>query len=205
MPLNPKISEIVSNLKPETISKERKQKLQIFIDYLQSKTDKNEAIRLNFICSHNSRRSHLSQIWAKTLAHHFKLKNVTCYSGGTEATAVYKSVIKSLEIQGFQIKKLSEAANSIYQIKYDADETPIIAFSKKYNDGFNPKSKFAAVMSCSDADENCPLVLGAEARIPFTFKDPKVSDNTSQELEKYQEKSLEIATELFYTFSEIKH
>lgn len=205
MSLNPKISEIVSNLKPDTISKERKQKLQVFIDFLQTKTDKNEAIRLNFICTHNSRRSHLTQIWAQTLAHHFKLKNVACYSGGTEATAVYKSVIKSLEIQGFQIKKLSEVTNSVYQIKYDADQAAIIAFSKKYNDDFNPKSNFAAVMTCSDADQNCPLVLGAEARIPFTFEDPKVSDNTPKELEKYQEKSLEIATELFYIFSEIKY
>ena len=47
------------------------------------------------------------------------------------------------------------------------------------------------------------LLLGAEKRIPITFEDPKAFDNTPQQAEKYNERSLQIATELFYVFSQI--
>lgn len=204
MSINPKILETISNLEVNSISAERKNLLQDFTNYLQDKIDKKEAIRLNFICTHNSRRSHLTQIWAQSLAAHFNLTNVNCYSGGTEATAMYKSAVSCLQSQGFEIKKLSESKNPVYQIKYDENEAPIIAFSKKYDDSFNPKSGYAAVMTCSHADENCPLILGSEKRIPLTYEDPKAFDNTNQEAAKYLERSVQIATELYYIFSQIK-
>lgn len=204
MSINPKILETISNLEVKSISAERKNLLQDFTNYLQDKIDKKEAIRLNFICTHNSRRSHLTQIWAQSLAAHFNLTNVNCYSGGTEATAMYKSAVSCLQSQGFEIKKLSESKNPVYQIKYDENEAPIIAFSKKYDDSFNPKSGYAAVMTCSHADENCPLILGSEKRIPLTYEDPKAFDNTDLEAAKYLERSVQIATELYYIFSQIK-
>ena len=202
--LIPKIEELLSALKPERISTERKEILQPLIDYVQNKVDNQQEIRLNFICTHNSRRSHLSQVWAQTAASFFNINNVFCYSGGTEATALFPVVAKTLESSGFQIKTISEERNPVYSIKYSDNAHPIIGFSKAYDDSFNPQNEFAAIMTCSQADGGCPFIAGAEKRIPITFEDPKAFDNTPQQAEKYQERSLQIATEMVYVFSKIK-
>lgn len=199
-----KIEQVIKELNPTSILAERKEKLQPLIDFIQLKVSENKEIRINFICTHNSRRSHLSQVWAQTLAHYFKIKNVFCYSGGTEATALFPMVAKTLQNSGFQINTISKNDNPVYSIKYSDNEHPIIGFSKKLDDNFNPKSEFAAIMTCSQADGGCPFIAGAEKRIPITFEDPKVFDHTPQQAEKYNERSLQIATELFYVFSQIK-
>lgn len=197
------IENFIQKLDPKTISEERKAILKPLTDFIQSKVSKGQEIRINFICTHNSRRSHLSQVWAQTIAYHFNIKNVFCYSGGTESTALFPMIATTFQNTGFEIKKLSEGNNPIYSIKFADNEHPIIGFSKTLDDSFNPKSEFAAVMTCSQADGGCPFIAGAEKRIPITFEDPKVFDNTPQQAEKYNERSLQIATELFYVFSQI--
>ncbi|GGF62220.1 arsenate-mycothiol transferase ArsC [Wenyingzhuangia marina] len=199
-----KIKETIKGLQPENITNERKETLQPLIDFIQYKVEQNQEISINFICTHNSRRSHLSQVWAQATAAYFNIKNVFCYSGGTENTALFPKVAETLENNGFQIKKISETDNPIYSIKYAANQHPIIGFSKKLDDTFNPEGAFAAVMTCSQADGGCPLIAGAEKRIPITFEDPKAFDNTPQQAEKYNERSLQIATEMLYVFSQIK-
>lgn len=194
----------ISKLSTANISEERKEILQPLADYIQHKADTQQAVRINFICTHNSRRSHLSQVWAQTMAFYFKVKNVQCYSGGTESTALFPVVAQTLKNTGFQIETISEGKNPIYSIKYAENEPPVIGFSKKLDDDFNPKSEFAAVMTCSQADGGCPFIPGAEKRFPITFDDPKAFDNTPQQAEKYQERSLQIATELLYVFAQIK-
>ncbi len=198
------IEKIIKSLNPETITVERKTILQPLVDFIQLKNTNNEAIRINFICTHNSRRSHLSQVWAQTMAAYFNIKNVLCYSGGTEATALFPVVAKTLENTGFEVVAISDGKNPIYAIKYAENEHPIVGFSKKYDDVFNPVSGFAAVMTCSQADGGCPFIAGAEKRIPITFDDPKAFDGTPLQAEKYNERSLQIATELFYVFYQIK-
>jgi arsenate reductase len=200
----PAIAEVITSLNFESISAERKITLQPLIDFIQDKVNNHQEIRLNFICTHNSRRSHLSQVWAQTAAAHYEVKNVFCYSGGTEATALFPVVAKTLVKQGFQIKIIAEGSNPIFAIKYSDNDAPVIAFSKTFDDTFNPKSDFAAILTCSSADEDCPFIAGAEKRIPITFEDPKAFDNTPQQAEKYEERSVQIATELFYVFSQIK-
>ena len=197
------IGNLIKELNPETISSERKAVLQPLTDFIQSKVSRNQEIRINFICTHNSRRSHLSQVWAQTMANYFNIKNVFCYSGGTEATALFPMVAETLQNSGFQINTISKNDNPVYSIKYADNEHPIIGFSKKLDDDFNPKSEFAAIMTCDSANEACPFVPGAEKRIPITFEDPKAFDNTPQQAEKYKERSLQIATEMFYVFSQI--
>ena len=202
--LYPKIESQIKALDVSTISAERKNVVQPLIDYIQLKVDNNDIINLNFICTHNSRRSHLSQVWAQTIAVYFNLKNVFCYSGGTEATALFPVAAETLKNTGFKIKKLSNEANPAYSIKYAENAHPIIGFSKTFDAEFNPTSEFAAIMTCSSADKGCPLIVGAENRIPITYKDPKAFDNTPLQLEKYSERSLQIATEMKYVFSNIK-
>ena len=200
----PKIKSTIEQLSFDTISEERKQVLAPLVQFIQSKTNSGLAIRLNFICTHNSRRSHLSQVWAQTAAAYYNIKNVFCYSGGTEATALFPKVAETLVNTGFEVKIISEGDNPIYAIKYNTNDHPVIGFSKSYEDDFNPQSEFAAILTCSQADGGCPFIAGAEKRIPITFDDPKAFDNTPLQTEKYQERSIQIATEFLYVFSQIK-
>lgn len=198
------IQQTIKGLDESGLSKGRKSIVQPLINYIQDKVNRKETIRLNFICTHNSRRSHLSQVWAQTMASYFNIKNVYCYSGGTEATALFPKVAKTLQNVGFKILKISEGKNPVYTIKNSDNGNPIIGFSKIFDSDFNPKSSYAAIMTCSHAEENCPFIAGAEKRIPITYEDPKAFDNTPQQAEKYLERSMQIANEMFYVFSKIK-
>lgn len=198
------LGNTVSNFTFDAITADRKRLLQPLIDYVQKKHSSQKEIRLNLICTHNSRRSHLSQVWAQTAAIYYGIMDVFCYSGGTETTALFPIVAETLRQSGFKIKVIAEGINPIYAIKYSDNEHPVIGFSKTYDNEFNPSSEFAAILTCSQADGSCPFISGAEIRIPITFDDPKEFDNTVQQAEKYQERSLQIATEMFYIFSQIK-
>ncbi|WP_231372742.1 low molecular weight phosphatase family protein [Aureivirga sp. CE67] len=202
--MNVEIKNLIDSLNTSEVPNERKEILQPLVEYIQEKKDKNETIRLNFICTHNSRRSHLSQIWAQAISFYYEIKNVYSYSGGTEATALFPKVAETLQKNGFEMMYLSEGENPIYAFKYAQNEAPIIGFSKEYFSEFNPKSNFAAIMTCSQADGGCPFIAGAEKRVPITYEDPKLFDGTEQQDEKYLERSLEIATELKFVFSQIK-
>lgn len=200
-----KLSETIKQLHFEELgNEERKSILQPLVEYIQQKVNNKQDINLNFICTHNSRRSHFSQIWAQVASEYFKIQNVYCYSGGTEETALFPKVIETLSNQGFNIFKIADGVNPVYAVKYGENILPIIGFSKKYENPFNPTSEFAAIMTCSQADGGCPFIAGAEKRVPITFEDPKVSDNTPEQTQVYLEKSLQIATEMFYIFSQIK-
>ncbi|WP_299668697.1 protein-tyrosine-phosphatase [uncultured Polaribacter sp.] len=201
--MHQKIKETIANLEVGKITADRKGILQPLIQFIQEKRNIGAPIQLNFICTHNSRRSHLTQIWAQTMAAYFKVRDVQCYSGGTATTAMFPKVVETLKGSGFEIYKISEAKNPIYAIHFDDNSHPIIGFSKKYDDEFNPKSAFAAVMTCSQADDGCPFILGAEKRIPITYEDPKLFDGKENQSEKYKERSLQIASEMFYVFSQI--
>ncbi len=198
------LSKTIAIVKEIPVSIERKAVLQPLIDYIQNKVNHQEEIRLNFICTHNSRRSHLSQIWAQTMAFHFQIQNVFCYSGGTEAIAMFPKVEETLTNQGFDIQKISDSENPVYEVKFDDNQYPIICFSKTYFDDFNPKNNFGAIMTCNNADEGCPMVLGAEARFPIKYDDPKAFDGKPEMNEKYTERSLQIASEMYFVFSRIK-
>ncbi|MDX1903731.1 MAG: hypothetical protein SFU27_06185 [Thermonemataceae bacterium] len=139
------------------------------------------------------------------MAFHFGIKNIFCYSGGTEATAMFPKVAEILANQGFHIQKLSETENPVYAVKFSENENPVICFSKIYNNDFNPKNNFGAIMTCNNADENCPIVFGAETRFPVKYDDPKAFDGTALQTQKYTERSLEIAQEMWWVFSSIRN
>jgi arsenate reductase len=199
------IETVIASLQVDTITEDRKLILQPLIDFIKDKVTQEKEIRINFICTHNSRRSHLTQIWAQTMAVYFNLQTVKTYSGGTEATAMFPKVAETLINMGFKIDKIATQENPIYSIKFNDNSHPIIGFSKKYDDDFNPKTAYAAVMTCSQADKGCPFVAGTEKRITITYEDPKLFDGKENQSEKYTERSLQIATEMFYVFSKVKN
>ena len=185
----------------QNIASSRKVLLTEIIDYIKSKIDNNQEINLNFICTHNSRRSQLSQVWAKVASVYYGIE-INSYSGGVEVTAFNERAIDSLVRSGFSVL-FENSINPKYEISYAENENSIIAFSKLFDDDFNKADYFAAIMTCSDADENCPYIPKAEKRIPLRYDDPKSYDDTPIESEKYDERSLQIASEIFYIFSQI--
>ena len=187
-----------------TISVERKLILEQITQYISEKKSINKPINLVYICTHNSRRSHFGQIWAKVAANYYSIDNVKTFSGGTEATAFNINAINAINRICFYIEKKNDNINPIYYIYYDKNETPITCFSKVYIDDENPKSEIAAIMTCSDAEENCPFIPGVELRIGTTYDDPKAFDNTTLQDAKYDERCKQIAIETFYIFSKIK-
>jgi arsenate reductase (thioredoxin) len=187
----------------DRIQEDRKTSLMRMATFVATKQKEGKDANLILICTHNSRRSHLSQVWAQVAAFHYGIKNVYTYSGGTEATALFPSAAKAMEKAGLQVKALSEGNNPLYSIKYEANQHPVIGFSKTYDDVFNPQSGFAAIMTCSHADANCPFIPSAEQRISLPFEDPKAFDGTPQQEAKYDERCRDIAREVFYAFSKV--
>ncbi len=185
------------------IPSDRKKALQVLIHYIQSKVDQGEEVNLNFICTHNSRRSQFSQIWAETAADLHSIP-ANCYSGGVEVTAFNERAVNSLKRSGYRISSKENGSNPVYFLFYSDDSEPIVAFSKVYDDPINKASRFAAVMTCDHADENCPFIPGTEQRIPVRYEDPKAFDDTEVEAEKYDGRSMQIASEMLFVFSQIK-
>jgi arsenate reductase len=203
--LLPSLSPTVEKLTKEfdLIPNERKELLQQLVKFVENKVKAGQPVYLNFICTHNSRRSHLSQLWAQAAAHYYKVPNVFCYSGGTEATAFNPRAVKAMQEAGFSITMTKEGENPLYEVRFADGAEPVLAFSKKYDDPFNHNKDFAAIMTCSHADENCPLVLGASGRIALTYNDPKDFDGTPLEAAKYTERVHEIGREILFTLSEV--
>lgn len=185
------------------ISNERKVLLNQFAEFISNKLKEEKEINLTFICTHNSRRSHISQIWAQAAAEYYGIPNIKCYSGGTEATAFNPRAVKALTKAGFQVEKKNDTDNPVYLVYYSDDKEPVECFSKVYSDEFNPQKDFAAIMTCSDADENCPVVFGAEARYPIRYDDPKEFDGTALEEAKYDERVEQIGREMLFLFSKV--
>lgn len=195
------IQEITSEF--DKISDERKISLNQLSSFIEQQLAEKSKADLILICTHNSRRSHLAQVWAQVAAYYYNNQNVNAYSGGTEATAMFPMAAKALEKSGLQIQKLVNAENPIYSIKFHPDEPAIIGFSKTYDHFFNVQSGFAAVMTCSHADANCPFIPTASKRISLPYDDPKDFDGTPEQEQKYDERCREIAREMFYVFSKI--
>lgn len=187
----------------DSITTERKILLEKISAYIQFKRQEHKPIQLVYICTHNSRRSHFGQIWAQVAAYYYNIKNVLTFSGGTETTSFNINAINAIKRVGFRIEKTTNSVNPIYQLYFDENEKSMSCFSKVYHDDANPKHEFAAIMTCSDAEENCPFIAGAELRIGTTYDDPKVFDNTALQDIKYNERCKQIALETFYVFSKV--
>ena len=203
MTLYPKLLEFAEKLIGTQLTDERKEILVPLIDYIQKSTDQNNNVNLNFICTHNSRRSQFSQIWAQVAAHYYGI-HANCFSGGVEETAFNERAVASLKRVGFRINSLGEK-NPKYSVAFAPEVKSLSMFSKMYNDPTNLSNDFGAVMTCSHADENCPVINGAQKRIQLLYEDPKEFDDTVIEANKYDERSEQIATELFHVFSQINN
>ena len=203
--LNPKVvSYITSALKElDQIPPDRRKLLEKVALYVQSRIAAGQEAKLTFICTHNSRRSHLSQVWAQTAACYYGIPSTRTYSGGIEVTACNPRTASALERAGFEIKQTGEGKNPVYEINYAQSQPPIKAFSKLYGDSPNPSSDFCAIMNCDHADKNCPAVKGCSMRVPLLYEDPKKFDDTPREAAGYDERGRQICREMLYLFSKV--
>lgn len=197
-----KLETTIKDLKQgfDEIPSIRKKTLGEVADFIKQEQEENENVKLNFICTHNSRRSHLAQIWTQTAAAHYDINDMETYSGGTEATAFNPRAVAAIERAGFKVEHPG-GVNPKYKIYFADDAEPMTCFSKTFDDPANPTENFAAIMTCSDADENCPFVPGTKFRTSVTYHDPKESDGTDKEKETYDERCRQIGIEMFYMMS----
>jgi len=204
--MNKDLKKYISNVSKEfdLISAERKKTLIELGDFIVEDKLKNNKVTLTFICTSNSRRSHLSQVWMQTAAIYYGIDNVFTFSGGTEATEVNKRAIKALERAGFEVSRAGNEYNKPYSVTLGSGAGNWMIYSKKYDNTQNPKSDFIAVMVCSEADKSCPIVPGANGRIGLPYDDPKYFDNTPSEELKYDETCRLIARELLFVADYVK-
>ncbi|MBL7798757.1 MAG: protein-tyrosine-phosphatase [Saprospiraceae bacterium] len=197
--LFPKIADYLSAL-PTDIPTDRRALLDPLAEYISRKRAAGEVVRLIFICTHNSRRSHFGQVWAQVAALYFGIGPVECYSGGMETTACNPRTVAALERAGIRVKQITTGENPVLLLQYADGVNPLAAFSKVYNQAPNPTQGFAAVMTCSQAEENCPYVAGAEKRFSITYDDPKIADGTPEEEAVYDARCRQVAAEMAYVF-----
>ncbi|MBL8815911.1 MAG: protein-tyrosine-phosphatase [Planctomyces sp.] len=216
--LFPEIEQYVARRSGEfdRIPEHRRKTLEELAAVVKSRVSRGETATLTFICTHNSRRSHFAQIWARIAAVHYGVKPVETYSGGTEATAMNPRTIAALKRSGIKVstveesdieKSIAEKAskNPHYSVAFSDEEMPLDCYSKVFNQSPNPSTGFIAIMTCSQADRACPVVDGCEHRVSVPFEDPKVADGTAIEAAAYDERCAQIATEMLYMMSRVSN
>ena len=200
--LRPYVNETAHEL--DKVAPERKEVLNEIARRITQQLDAGQPANLTFICTHNSRRSHMSQIWAQTAAYYYGLDGIHAYSGGTETTACNCRTVTAMRHAGFDIQDATTGENPVYLVRYASDRPVIRAYSKVYNSDDNPKTDFIALMTCSVADKSCPIVNGAIARFAIHYADPRVCDDLPTETAAYNERCQEIAHEMFWIMAEVK-
>ena len=201
----PTLVRTIESLMPNLagVPEERRDALDRIAAFVRERSASGAPTKLTFICTGNSRRSHLGQLWAAAAARYYGVAGVETYSGGTEPSAFNPRTIAALERAGFTVAKSDDATeNPHYSVRW-ADDAAVDAFSKRYDDATNPKEGFVAVMTCSEADQECPFVPGAALRISLPYEDPKIADGTPDEAARYDERSRQIATEMLYLFAKV--
>lgn len=198
--LYPELKSYCDNLESgfKAIPSDRKIDLEEIASYVVEMKNAHKPVNLLFVCTSNSRRSHMSQVWAQVASFYYNIDSVFTFSGGTEQTKVHPNTLEALRRTGIQIYSNNQGANPLQYVKVGDNINPWVMFSKKYSDSTNPQKNFAAMMVCSEADKGCPFVEGADMRIGLPFNDPKEFDYTSAMMEKYDERCKQIATEMFY-------
>lgn len=195
------IDELV--LRFDEIPDDRKLALERVAIFIAERMAAGEPIELTFICTHNSRRSHMAQIWAAVAAARYGVTGVETFSGGIETTAFNPCAVEAIKRAGFVVANPG-GENPHYRVGYSDDAPTIECFSKAYDDPFNPQRDFVAVMTCSQADRACPVVHGAALRVPVAYDDPKASDGTPEEASTYDARCRQIGAEMLYLFSRVR-
>lgn len=176
---------------------DRREELDRLAGWIRTRLRAGQPADVIFICTHNSRRSQMAQIWTAVLARRFGVTGIRAWSGGTVSTAFHPQAIRALERAGFRVVDPG-GSNPRYQIFPGEEDSPLVCWSKVYDDASQPSGDFAAVMVCSEAEKGCPYVPGASGRFSWPFDDPGEADGTPEEAAVYDARCREIAAECLY-------
>ena len=124
--------------------------------------------------------------------------------GGTEATAFDPRAVSAMVRAGFWVERQSKEANPVFLVHAGSELPPVRAFSKAYHDPSNPQHGFCAVLTCSSADRECPVIPSADRRVLVPYEDPKSADGTDREAEVYDERCREICREMVWLFARVE-
>ena len=199
-----KLKDLIEELSKSinSIISERREELDDIANLIVQHLREANKLDIIVVCTHNSRRSQLGEVWINTLAQYFDLNKIVAFSGGMEETAFNVRMVNALVDSGFDVNEIEGGENPRYNISnIELENHPL--YSKVYDDAMNPKSGFMAFMVCDHADENCPIVQGMKYRIPLRFKDPKEYDDTEYEQEAYSNKVMVIGREMYYLLSQV--
>lgn len=147
------------------------------------------------ICTHNSRRSQLAQVWLNELAATYQIA-VQAWSGGTEATAFNHRMVEALRRKGFDLQNTENGENPKYHIGHGKEGAQHLYFSKEYGQRPNPEADFIAVLVCASAEQRCPIVRGASSRHYLPYLDPGQADGTDDEELTYLNKVDQVGKEM---------
>ena len=176
-------------------------------------------VNLLFVCTHNSRRSQFAQLWAAFAMQQLKADRLRSYSCGTEATACNPRTVAALRRAGVTVTTDKEEENATadnphYRCSLTSENQKAVAssasgrdhvelFSKAFGHPSLPTENLVAMMCCDEADKNCPVVPGALLRVALHYRDPKIADGTPQEAAAYDERNLQIASEMLFLMRHI--
>lgn len=191
---------IALTMQYDGISSERKRVLEKIALCINEMKASGSEVNLLYVCTHNSRRSHFGQVAAALAAAFYGINDMHSFSAGTEVTAMNHNAVNALTALGCEVLKEGHSNNPNYRVSFGA-ETDIVCFSKMYNDTTIPKHNLIAIMTCTDAEQNCPFIPAARYRISTPYQDPKQSDGTGHEAQTYYERLTQILTETLYIFS----
>eukprot|EP00636_Phaeomonas_parva_P009609 CAMPEP_0118878430 /NCGR_PEP_ID=MMETSP1163-20130328/18334_1 /TAXON_ID=124430 /ORGANISM="Phaeomonas parva, Strain CCMP2877" /LENGTH=217 /DNA_ID=CAMNT_0006814255 /DNA_START=173 /DNA_END=826 /DNA_ORIENTATION=+ len=198
----------LKTLTPAPSAPERAEELGRLADYIAGKVAAGAPPKLNFICTHNSRRSHMGAIAAAGAGVAYSVPGLETFSGGTSATAFFPAAVAAVEKAGCGVSVVgyedAEQTNPTYEVDFGG-AAPMTCFSKVYDDFANPNADFAAILVCNSADAACPLVPGAEARFPIKYEDPKVSDDKGDEAQAaaYEGRFQQICEEMLWVMARV--
>ena len=187
-----------------TLEENRKSLLERIANTIaETYKSENGHVSVNFICTHNSRRSQLGQVWTFFASRYFDL-NITAFSGGTEVTAFHRNTVRTLKEVGFSfdIEEFSHQ-NPVYQVSFEGTKEFILGFSKTFDHSIN-QSPYIAITTCDSADQNCPFIPEAIARFHLPYVDPKASDNTPEQAATYLKTNEAVAAEIYFVFKLVK-
>ena len=206
-PFNEALTPYCESLEDEfnNVPDSTQEQLKVAGTYIINRLNNGQIASISFVCEHNSRKSHLGQIWTTLATQYYQLDHVKCYSGGTTPTYVNQRIINALGNTGIQISEKGIAGHGPkYLLDYGKSSRGFEIFSKRFDHPMNPDTNYLAISLCLNPDECCPISYGADKQLSIPYEDLQPFGNTPLESAKYDEQCRMVARDMFYMMDFVK-
>tara|TARA_Y100001949_G_C15986510_1_gene330879 strand:+ start:2001 stop:2567 length:567 start_codon:yes stop_codon:yes gene_type:complete len=187
--MDPVFNKFFSRIDSFNPNQKRKKRLDNIASVINENLNKTRSIV--FLCTHNSRRSQICEVWGKVFAEIYR-KKININSAGAFKTVVHSQVYESIVKCGLVVDNKKE-------IFFDKKKFKL---NSKTIDSLTMKN-FIAVMTCSNAEKSCPNDPRSIRNIKMFFNDPRIYDETDKMSREYLNTTIYIAEELNYIFKNI--